>query len=84
MPTAPVGRDVREVLGLDDVYLTLKLTPNRGDCLSMLGIARDVAAIAGAKLRRCRRPRRRRGDRRCARDPHLASRKACGAILRRA
>ena len=30
---APVGRDVREVLGLDDTYLTLKLTPNRGDCL---------------------------------------------------
>jgi phenylalanyl-tRNA synthetase beta chain len=48
---APVGRDVREVLALDDVYLTLKLTPNRGDCLSMLGIARDVAAITGAALR---------------------------------
>src|SRR4029453_10209597 len=48
---APVGRDIREVLALDDVYLTLKLTPNRGDCLSMLGIARDVAAIAGAKLK---------------------------------
>lgn len=48
---APVGRDVREVLGLDDVYLTLKLTPNRGDCLSMLGIARDVAAITGRALR---------------------------------
>ena len=49
---APVGRDVREVLGLDDVYFTLKLTPNRGDCLSMFGVARDVAAITGgvAKL----------------------------------
>jgi phenylalanyl-tRNA synthetase beta chain len=47
---APVGRDVREVLGLDDVYLTLKLTPNRGDCLSMFGIARDVAAITGREL----------------------------------
>jgi len=50
-PEAPVGRDVREVLGLDDVYLTLKLTPNRGDCLSMLGIARDVAALTGAALK---------------------------------
>jgi phenylalanyl-tRNA synthetase beta chain len=49
-PSAPVGRDVREVLGLDDAYLTLKLTPNRGDCLSMLGIARDTAAITGARL----------------------------------
>ncbi len=48
---ATVGRDVREVLALDDTYLTLKLTPNRGDCLSMLGIARDVAAITGAALR---------------------------------
>ncbi len=47
---APVGRDIREVLDLDDVYLTLKLTPNRGDCLSMAGIARDVAAITGAAL----------------------------------
>ncbi len=42
---APVGRDVRKLLALDDVYLTLKLTPNRGDCLSMWGIARDLAAI---------------------------------------
>ena len=50
-PSAPVGRDVREVLGLDDVVLTLKLTPNRGDCLSMLGIARDVAAITRAQLK---------------------------------
>jgi phenylalanyl-tRNA synthetase beta chain len=49
-PDAPAGRDVREVLDLDDVYLTLKLTPNRGDCLSMHGIARDLAAILGRKL----------------------------------
>ena len=48
---APVGRDVREVLELGDVYLTLKLTPNRGDCLSMFGVARDLAAIASAPLR---------------------------------
>ncbi len=44
---APVGRDVRDYLGLDDSVLTLKLTPNRGDCLSMVGIARDFAALAG-------------------------------------
>jgi phenylalanyl-tRNA synthetase beta chain len=47
---APVGADIRAHLGLDDVYLTLKLTPNRGDCLSMLGVARDLAAIADAVL----------------------------------
>jgi phenylalanyl-tRNA synthetase beta chain len=47
---APIGRDIREALGLDDIYLTLKLTPNRGDCLSMFGIARDLGAITGAEL----------------------------------
>jgi phenylalanyl-tRNA synthetase beta chain len=48
---APVGGDVREVLQLDDRRLTIKLTPNRGDCLSIAGIAREVAALTGASLR---------------------------------
>jgi len=48
---APVGSSVREALALDDRRLTLKLTPNRGDCLSVLGVAREVAAITGAPLR---------------------------------
>jgi len=47
---AEVGADVRSVLKLDDHVLTLKLTPNRGDCLSMLGVAREVAALTGAPL----------------------------------
>ncbi len=47
---APVGKDIRAYLELDDIYFTLKLTPNRGDALSMLGIARDVAAITGSTL----------------------------------
>ncbi len=47
---APIGANVREALDLDDQVLTTKPTPNRGDCLSMLGIAREVAAITGAKL----------------------------------
>ena len=46
----PIGQDIREALGLDDVYLALKLTPNRGDCLSMLGVARDLAAIADGRM----------------------------------
>ncbi len=45
---APIGQDIRHYLDLDDYMLTLKLTPNRSDCLSLLGIARDVAAITGA------------------------------------
>jgi phenylalanyl-tRNA synthetase beta chain len=48
---APVGRSVREVLDLDDHLFTTKPTPNRGDCLSILGVAREVAAVTGAKLR---------------------------------
>ena len=47
---APVGQDVRQYLDLDDTLITLKLTPNRADCLSLSGIAREVAAITGAPL----------------------------------
>lgn len=43
--TAPIGMDVREHLHLDDHLLTLKLTPNRSDCLSVQGVAREVAAL---------------------------------------
>lgn len=48
---APVGCDIREYLDLDDQLFTLKLTPNRGDCLSLRGIAREVAALTGTPLR---------------------------------
>ena len=48
---APIGRDVREVLELDDTLFTLKLTPNRADCLSLLGVARETAAITGAAFK---------------------------------
>ena len=47
---AKVGTDIRDYLDLNDNLLTLKLTPNRADCLSIVGIARDVAAITGAPL----------------------------------
>jgi len=48
---AKSGSSVREALALEEQLLTLKLTPNRGDCLSMLGVAREVAAITGVKLK---------------------------------
>jgi len=47
---APVGASLRDALALDDTLITLKLTPNRADCLSILGIAREVAAVTGAPL----------------------------------
>lgn len=46
-----VGQDVRPLLGLDDVILDVTSTANRADALSMVGIAREVAAITGATLR---------------------------------
>ncbi len=48
---APVGQPLRDYLNLDDRLLTLKLTPNRTDCLSIRGIAREVAALTGAELK---------------------------------
>ncbi len=42
---APVGVDLREYLDLDDVTIELGLTPNRGDCLSVAGVAREVGVI---------------------------------------
>src|SRR5512143_1444731 len=47
---AVVGQSIREHLDLDDRLITLKLTPNRCDCLSLNGIAREVAALTGAAL----------------------------------
>jgi phenylalanyl-tRNA synthetase beta chain len=47
----PIGASVRQALDLDDQVLTLKLTPNKADCLSVYGIAREVAAITGAPLK---------------------------------
>ncbi|NEQ49078.1 MAG: phenylalanine--tRNA ligase subunit beta [Leptolyngbya sp. SIO3F4] len=46
-----VGQDVRPLLGLDDTVLDLSSTANRADALSMVGIAREVAAITGAELK---------------------------------
>ncbi|WP_301102845.1 phenylalanine--tRNA ligase subunit beta [Propionivibrio sp.] len=48
---APVGEDIRAFLDLDDRLLTLKLTPNRADCLSLSGVAREVAALTNTPVR---------------------------------
>lgn len=47
---APLGQDLRTYLDLGDRCFALKLTPNRGDCLSIRGIAREVAALTGDRL----------------------------------
>ena len=47
---APLGQNIREYLNLDDTLFTLKLTPNLAHCLSVYGVAREVAALTGAPL----------------------------------
>jgi phenylalanyl-tRNA synthetase beta chain len=49
---APVGESVRRTLNLDEQCFEIKLTPNRGDCLSVAGVARELAALTGSALRR--------------------------------
>ena len=45
-----IGQDVRPLLGLDDVILDLTATANRADALSMVGVAREVAALTGGEF----------------------------------
>lgn len=49
---APVGQDIREYLDLDDASIEVDLTPNRGDCLSLAGLAREVGALYDAPVAR--------------------------------
>src|SRR6185503_16084068 len=48
---APLGRSLVELPGIADTVLVLDVTPNRADCLSILGVAREIAALTGARLR---------------------------------
>src|SRR5215467_4569667 len=49
-PDAELGMEVTKVLGLDDVILDIEVTTNRPDAMSLLGIAREVAAITGGHV----------------------------------
>jgi phenylalanyl-tRNA synthetase beta chain len=49
--SAPAGKNVREVLDLDDHVFTLKLTPNLAHALSVYGVARELSALTGASLK---------------------------------
>jgi phenylalanyl-tRNA synthetase beta chain len=48
---APVGQNFRDYYQLNDLRFTIKLTPNKADCLSVLGVAREVSALTGVSLR---------------------------------
>ncbi len=49
--SASVGKDLNAVLGDPDVVMDIAITPNRPDCLSVIGIAREIAAITGVPLK---------------------------------
>ena len=52
LPTdTPLGTSLSEVLGLDDVVFELEITPNRPDCLSLIGVAREIRAETGNALK---------------------------------
>src|SRR5437870_5366703 len=48
---APVGKNFRDYYLLNDLKFTIKLTPNKADCLSVLGVAREVSALTGTPLK---------------------------------
>jgi phenylalanyl-tRNA synthetase beta chain len=50
-PDAQLGADVVETLGLGDAVLELEITPNRPDCMSVIGVAREIAAVTNMSLR---------------------------------
>jgi phenylalanyl-tRNA synthetase beta chain len=47
---APVGQNFRDYYQLNDLKFTIKLTPNKADCLSVLGVAREVSALTGMPM----------------------------------
>jgi phenylalanyl-tRNA synthetase beta chain len=51
---APIGQSVSALLAAEDTVLDIAVTPNRGDCLCVIGIAREIAALTGQHLRRHR------------------------------
>ena len=49
-PDAPLGDDVSSLLQLEDTTIELEITPNRPDCMSMVGVAREVGALLSHEL----------------------------------
>lgn len=53
---APLGKDLNDYLQLDDCTIDLSITPNRGDCLSIKGVAREVSALTKTELKNIAHP----------------------------
>ena len=79
---APVGQNIREYLDLDDTLFTLKITPNRADCLSIKGIAREVKALTHCEATPLSIPKMPQDTDR-AFATHIQSPQDCGRLLTR-
>ncbi len=71
------GEDVRPLLGLDDVILDLTATANRADALSMVGVAREVAALTNSSVKLPQVPKLEIGDRTDALSLNISDDRAC-------
>ncbi|WP_029407928.1 phenylalanine--tRNA ligase subunit beta [Thiomicrorhabdus sp. Milos-T2] len=78
---APVGQDVREYLDLNDSSIDVDLTPNRADCFSILGLARDVHAISGAPFNQPFEDKELAGTSACSQNIVVLQEQACPKYL---
>jgi phenylalanyl-tRNA synthetase beta chain len=78
---APIGMDLREYLDLNDTSVDVDLTPNRADCFSVLGIARDVYAISGAEFTQPFKDKEMAGSEPCAQKIDVQEAQACPKYL---
>lgn len=78
---APIGQDVREYLDLNDMSIEVDLTPNRADCFSVQGIARDVRAISGVALTQPFEIKEMAGSSACPQPVKVSESQACPKYL---
>ncbi|NPA71544.1 MAG: phenylalanine--tRNA ligase subunit beta, partial [Gammaproteobacteria bacterium] len=78
---APIGMDVREYLSLDDCVIEIDLTPNRADCFSVEGIARDVYAISDSELTQPFDIKEMAGSDACSQSIKITEKSACPKYL---
>lgn len=78
---APTGMDIRDYLDLDDVSIDVDLTPNRADCFSVIGVARDVHAVSAAPFQTPFAEALPAGDKPCSVDIQISDSTACPKYL---
>ncbi|GKT11748.1 MAG: phenylalanyl-tRNA synthetase beta chain [Thiomicrorhabdus sp.] len=78
---APVGTDIREYLDLNDMSIDVDLTPNRADCFSVIGLARDVHAVSGIEFTQPFEDKEMAGSTECSQSVVVNESEACPKYL---